>query len=182
MSCRSKSVPVSARICAISGGAGSCGYAAWVGAAAWTHHDRRCARRYVDQEREGLDPKKTVYEAIGEGDEEVELGGRRLATRAYCAHFNFRGADQQKAVGVLSGGERNRLNLARVRGAVLGFFFIPGNCPAEGSERAVRRRAQPAEPGAGAGPCFRLFFVDTLKLPSRRRWACCPAASATGST
>ena len=77
--------------------------------------DRHCARRYVDQEREGLDPGKTVYEAIGEGDEEVELGGRRLATRAYCAHFNFRGADQQKAVGVLSGGERNRLNLARVR-------------------------------------------------------------------
>lgn len=72
-------------------------------------------RRYVDQEREGLDPSKTVYEAIGEGAEEVELGGRRLATRAYCAHFNFRGADQQKAVGVLSGGERNRLNLARVQ-------------------------------------------------------------------
>ena len=69
----------------------------------------------MDQEREGLDAGKTVYEAIGEGAEEVELGGRRLATRAYCAHFNFKGAEQQKAVGGLSGGERNRLNLARVQ-------------------------------------------------------------------
>lgn len=56
-----------------------------------------------------------MIEAIGEGAEEVDLGGRRLPVRAYCAHFNFKGADQQKAVGVLSGGERNRLNLARAR-------------------------------------------------------------------
>ncbi len=71
--------------------------------------------RYADQEREGLDPSKTVMEAISDGDEEIDLGGRRLLARAYCAHFNFKGADQQKAVSVLSGGERNRLNLARVR-------------------------------------------------------------------
>ena len=69
---------------------------------------------YVDQGRESLTPGKTVYELISEGRETVTLGGREVNARAYCARFNFHGADQQKKVDVLSGGERNRLHLARM--------------------------------------------------------------------
>jgi energy-dependent translational throttle protein EttA len=68
---------------------------------------------YVDQDR-SLDPSKTVYEEITDGKEEVELGKRTMNGRAYVASFNFKGADQQKAVGDLSGGERNRVHLAKV--------------------------------------------------------------------
>jgi ATP-binding cassette ChvD family protein len=67
---------------------------------------------YVDQSRESLDPERTVWEAISDGQETLTLGGRSLASRAYVAAFNFKGADQQKKVGTLSGGERNRLHLA----------------------------------------------------------------------
>ena len=69
---------------------------------------------YVDQGRESLTPGKTVYELISEGRETVTLGGREVNARAYCTRFNFHGADQQKKVDVLSGGERNRLHLARM--------------------------------------------------------------------
>ncbi|MFV0256934.1 MAG: energy-dependent translational throttle protein EttA [Acidimicrobiales bacterium] len=69
---------------------------------------------YVDQSRHILDPDHTVYEAITEGHDLVEVGGREINGRAYVASFNFRGSDQQKKVGVLSGGERNRVHLARV--------------------------------------------------------------------
>jgi len=69
---------------------------------------------YVDQSREVLDPDKTVWEQISGGAEHLVLGGRRLASRAYVASFNFKGPDQQKRVGDLSGGERNRLHLATV--------------------------------------------------------------------
>lgn len=69
---------------------------------------------YVDQSRDALDPNKTVYEAISGGYEEVDLNGRSVNARAYCSWYNFRSADQQKKVGVLSGGERNRLQLACV--------------------------------------------------------------------
>jgi energy-dependent translational throttle protein EttA len=55
-----------------------------------------------------------VVEEIGEGADEIDLSGRSVATRAYCSWFNFRGADQSKRVGDLSGGERNRLHLAKV--------------------------------------------------------------------
>jgi ATPase subunit of ABC transporter with duplicated ATPase domains len=68
----------------------------------------------VDQSREVLDPGKTVWEQISGGEEHLVLGGRRLASRAYVASFNFKGPDQQKRVGDLSGGERNRLHLATV--------------------------------------------------------------------
>lgn len=61
-----------------------------------------------------LDAIRSVIEEIGEGAEEVDLGGRSVAMRAYASWFNFKGADQQKSVGVLSGGERNRLQLAKV--------------------------------------------------------------------
>jgi energy-dependent translational throttle protein EttA len=69
---------------------------------------------YVDQSRETLDPERTVFEEISGGDEQIELGGRKKNARAYVASFNFLGSDQQKKVGVLSGGERNRVHLAKV--------------------------------------------------------------------
>ncbi|OXS28544.1 MAG: energy-dependent translational throttle protein EttA [Desulfovibrio sp. MES5] len=69
---------------------------------------------YVDQGRESLTPGKTVYELISDGAEAIKLGNREVNARAYCTRFNFHGADQQKKVEVLSGGERNRLHLARM--------------------------------------------------------------------
>jgi len=69
---------------------------------------------YVDQSREALDPSKTVYEEISGGADVLDFGGREVNARAYCAGFNFRGTDQQKKVGILSGGERNRLHLAKL--------------------------------------------------------------------
>ncbi len=69
---------------------------------------------YVDQSRDVLDAAKTVYEEITDGRETVKLGTREMNGRAYVASFNFKGSDQQKTVGVLSGGERNRVHLAKV--------------------------------------------------------------------
>jgi sulfate-transporting ATPase len=69
---------------------------------------------YVDQSRDTLAPNKTVWEEISDGLDEVLLGKRKMPSRAYCAAFNFRGADQQKKVGQLSGGERNRVHLAKM--------------------------------------------------------------------
>ena len=69
---------------------------------------------YVDQSRDALDDKKTVWEVISDCLDEIELGKRTMASRAYVGQFNFRGADQQKQVGQLSGGERNRVHLARM--------------------------------------------------------------------
>jgi len=67
---------------------------------------------YVDQSRT-LDPEKTVYEEISQGAETLELGKRKINARGYCSSFNFMGSDQQKKVGILSGGERNRVHLAK---------------------------------------------------------------------
>jgi sulfate-transporting ATPase len=69
---------------------------------------------YVDQSRDSLDPEHTVYEEITDGNEIIKLGTREMNGRAYVASFNFKGSDQQKKVGVLSGGERNRVHLAKV--------------------------------------------------------------------
>ena len=69
---------------------------------------------YVDQSRDALDPEKTVWQEISRGEERMKIGGREINTRAYVGSFNFRGADQQKRVGMLSGGERNRLHLAKL--------------------------------------------------------------------
>lgn len=69
---------------------------------------------HVDQGRESLTPGKTVYELISDGAETIKLGNREVNARAYCTRFNFHGADQQKKADVLSGGERNRLHLARM--------------------------------------------------------------------
>ena len=67
---------------------------------------------YVDQSRAALDPQKTVWEMISGGQERIQLGGREMNSRAYVGQFNFLGSDQQKKVGQLSGGERNRVHLA----------------------------------------------------------------------
>jgi sulfate-transporting ATPase len=69
---------------------------------------------YVDQNRDMLDPQKTVWEMIADGEDVVDLGGLAVKSRAYVARFNFSGADQQKRIGMLSGGERNRVHLARM--------------------------------------------------------------------
>ncbi len=69
---------------------------------------------YVDQSRDDLKPDDSVWQAISEGRDQIELGKRSVASRAYVSSFNFKGADQQKLVGKLSGGERNRVHLARV--------------------------------------------------------------------
>ncbi len=69
---------------------------------------------YVDQSRDALDPDKTVWEEISGGLDEIPLGDRTVASRAYVAGFNFKGTDQQKKVAKLSGGERNRLHLAKL--------------------------------------------------------------------
>ncbi|PSC05075.1 energy-dependent translational throttle protein EttA [Alsobacter soli] len=69
---------------------------------------------YVDQSRDALDDKKTVWEEISGGNDVIYLGKREFNSRAYCAAFNFKGGDQQKKVGMLSGGERNRVHLAKM--------------------------------------------------------------------
>src|ERR671919_984776 len=69
---------------------------------------------YVDQSRDALDPRKTVWEEISGGEDELQIGKRAVASRAYVSWFNFKGAQQQRKVGSLSGGERNRLHLAKL--------------------------------------------------------------------
>ncbi|MBW4089986.1 MAG: energy-dependent translational throttle protein EttA [Proteobacteria bacterium] len=69
---------------------------------------------YVDQSRDSLDANKTVWEEISDGEDQIILGKRAVASRAYVGAFNFKGSDQQKRVGILSGGERNRVHLAKM--------------------------------------------------------------------
>ncbi len=84
---------------------------------------------YVDQSRDALDPDKTVWEEISGGDDQIKVGEREMTSRAYVAGFNFRGSDQQKKVGKLSGGERNRVHLAKLlrRGGNLLLLDEPTN-------------------------------------------------------
>ncbi|HTW53123.1 MAG TPA: energy-dependent translational throttle protein EttA [Stellaceae bacterium] len=84
---------------------------------------------YVDQSRDDLKADNTVWQEVSGGLEEIDLGRRKIASRAYCAQFNFRGADQQKKVGRLSGGERNRVHLAKMlkQGANLLLLDEPTN-------------------------------------------------------
>jgi sulfate-transporting ATPase len=79
---------------------------------------------YVDQSRDALDPRKSVWEEISGGAEQLTLGGRQMASRAYVASFNFKGADQQKKVGDLSGGERNRVHMAKMLQAGGNLFLL----------------------------------------------------------
>jgi len=84
---------------------------------------------FVDQSRDSLDPDKTIYQEISGGQETLSVGGRDINARAYVSKFNFNGADQQKKVGVLSGGERNRVHLAKLikRGGNLLLLDEPTN-------------------------------------------------------
>jgi sulfate-transporting ATPase len=84
---------------------------------------------YVDQSRDALDPKKTVWEEISGGEENIVLGKREVKSRAYVSSFNFSGADQQKKLGEMSGGERNRVHLAKLlkRGGNLLLLDEPTN-------------------------------------------------------
>jgi ATP-binding cassette ChvD family protein len=87
------------------------------------------ALSYVDQSRDSLNPDHTVFEEISGGTETLSLGGKTINGRAYCTRFNFRGGDQQKKVGRLSGGERNRVHLAKLlrRGGNLILLDEPTN-------------------------------------------------------
>ena len=69
---------------------------------------------YVDQSRDDLDPDETVWESIADGKDIIKLGDAQINSRAYCGAFNFKGGDQQKKVSLLSGGERNRVHMARL--------------------------------------------------------------------
>jgi sulfate-transporting ATPase len=84
---------------------------------------------YVDQSRDALDPEKSVWEEISDGYDNIKVGEREMSSRAYVAGFNFRGSDQQRKVGVLSGGERNRVHLAKLlrRGGNLLLLDEPTN-------------------------------------------------------
>jgi ATP-binding cassette ChvD family protein len=84
---------------------------------------------YVDQSRDALDPAKTVWEEISDGYDAIRVGPREMSSRAYVASFNFKGSDQQKKVGALSGGERNRVHLAKLlrRGGNLLLLDEPTN-------------------------------------------------------
>ena len=84
---------------------------------------------YVDQLRDDLDPQKTIWEEISNGEETILIGNKEMNSRAYCARFNFKGSAQQQKVGVLSGGERNRVHLAKLlkRGGNLLLLDEPTN-------------------------------------------------------
>jgi energy-dependent translational throttle protein EttA len=118
---------------------------------------------YVDQSREALDPRKTVWEEISGGADHIVVGGREVPSRAYVASFNFKGGDQQKSVGTLSGGERNRLHLAKLlrRGGNLLLLDEPTNDLDVDTLRGLEE-ALLAFPGCAAVISHDRWFLDRI--------------------
>ncbi|MEM9356762.1 MAG: energy-dependent translational throttle protein EttA [Pseudomonadota bacterium] len=118
---------------------------------------------YVDQSRDALDPKKTVWEEISDGKDVIALGNKEIQSRAYTGWFNFRGADQQKKVGLLSGGERNRVHLAKMlkQGANLILLDEPTN-DLDVETLSALEAALEDFPGCAVVISHDRFFLDRL--------------------
>jgi energy-dependent translational throttle protein EttA len=118
---------------------------------------------YVDQSRDALDPERTVYEEITGGQDLLEVGTREVNGRAYVASFNFRGSDQQKKVGVLSGGERNRVHLATMlrRGGNVLLLDEPTNDLDVDTLRALEDALE-AFPGCAVVISHDRWFLDRI--------------------
>jgi ATPase subunit of ABC transporter with duplicated ATPase domains len=118
---------------------------------------------YVDQSRDALDPDKTVWEEISGGEDQLTVGERRMSSRAYVASFNFKGSDQQKKVARLSGGERNRLHLAKLlrRGGNLLLLDEPTNDLDVDTLRALEE-ALLAFPGCAVIVSHDRWFLDRV--------------------
>jgi len=118
---------------------------------------------YVDQHRDALDDSRTVFEEITGGADHVELGGKRMNSRAYVARFNFRGTQQQKLVGELSGGERNRVHLAKLlrRGGNLILLDEPTN-DLDVNTMRVLEQALMGFPGCAMVISHDRFFLDRI--------------------
>jgi ATPase subunit of ABC transporter with duplicated ATPase domains len=118
---------------------------------------------WVDQMRDTLEPNKSVWEEISGGADRLQVGGREINSRAYAASFNFRGPDQQKRVGDLSGGERNRLNLAKLlrRGGNLLLLDEPTNDLDVDTLRALEE-ALLAFPGCAVIISHDRWFLDRV--------------------
>jgi ATPase subunit of ABC transporter with duplicated ATPase domains len=118
---------------------------------------------YVDQSRDALDPAHTVWEEISGGEDQLKVGDRTLNSRAYVASFNFKGSDQQKRVGDLSGGERNRVHLAKLlrRGGNLLLLDEPTNDLDVDTLRALEE-ALLAFPGCAVIVSHDRWFLDRV--------------------
>jgi ATPase subunit of ABC transporter with duplicated ATPase domains len=118
---------------------------------------------YVDQSRDALDPDRTVYEEITDGHDVLVVGKREVNGRAYVASFNFRGSDQQKQVGVLSGGERNRVHLAKMlrKGGNVLLLDEPTNDLDVDTLRALEAALE-AYPGCAVVISHDRWFLDRL--------------------
>jgi energy-dependent translational throttle protein EttA len=118
---------------------------------------------YVDQSRDALAPDKTVWEEISEGYDNIKVGDREMNSRAYVAGFNFKGSDQQKKVGSLSGGERNRVHLAKLlrRGGNVLLLDEPTNDLDVDTLRALEDALE-AYPGCAVVISHDRWFLDRI--------------------